>query len=117
MSPANKFWLAVSSIIILLLSISSSFFFNTFLITYIIVGAVTFFALIKELTELYADQDKYLEEKRKEESNRYFSIYKTDRSEEIAKKEFLIKTSYLYWIVFGIKTFNNYLNNKFSKNE
>ena len=117
MSPANKFWLGLLSIIILLLCLSSKSFFYTFLLIYIVVGFVIFFILNQELIELYDFQNEYLREQQREKSNRWFSFYKSDKSEEIAKKEFYIKISYVYWILFAIRSFNNYLNNKFSKNE
>ena len=117
MSPANKFWLGLLSIIILLLCLSSKFFFCTFLLIYIVVGFIIFLTLNQQLIELYDFQDEYLREQQKEKSNRWFSSYKSDKSEEIAKKEFYIKISYVYWILFAIRSFNNYLNNKFSKNE
>ena len=116
MSPANKFWLGLLSIIILLLCISSKSFFYTFLLIYIVVGFTIFLILTEELSCLYEDQDEYLREK--DRSDRWFNSYrKIDKSEEITKKEFYIKFSYIYWIIFIIKNFNNYLNNKFSKNE
>lgn len=117
MSPANKFWLGLLSIIILLLCISSKFFFYSLFVIYIIVGPIIFLVLTEELSRLYADQDEYLKERERDKSDRWFSSYKSDKSEEIAKKEFYIKFSYIYWIIFIIKNFNNYLNNKFSKNE
>ena len=117
MSPANKFWLGLLSIIILLLCLSSKFFFYTFLLIYIIVGPIIFLVLTEELSCLYDFQDEYLREQQREKSNRWFSSYESDKSEEIAKKEFYIKISYVYWILFAIRSFNNYLNNKFSKNE
>lgn len=117
MSPANKFWLGLLSIIILLLCLSSKFFFYTFLLIYIVVGFIIFLVLTEELSYLYADQDEYLKEKEREKSGRWFRSYESDKSEEIAKKEFYIKFSYIYWILFAIRSFNNYLNNKFSKNE
>ena len=118
MSPANKFWLGLLSIIILLLCISSKFFFYTFLLIYIIVGPIIFLVLTEELSRLYEDQDEYLREKERDKSDRWLNSYRRmDKSEEITKKEFYIKFSYIYWIIFIIKNFNNYLNNKFSKNE
>lgn len=117
MSPANKFWLGLLSIIILLLCISSKFFFYTFLLIYIVVGFIIFLTLNQQLIELYDFQDEYLREQQKEKSSSWFTSYKSDKSEEIAKKEFYIKISYVYWILFAIRSFNNYLNNKFSKNE
>ena len=117
MSPANKFWLGLLSIIILLLCLFSKFFFYTFLLIYIIVGPIIFLVLTEELSRLYEDQDEYLREQQREKSNRWFSSYESDKSEEIAKKEFYIKISYVYWILFAIRSFNNYLNNKFLKNE
>ena len=74
-----------------------------------------FLVLTEELTYLYEDQDEYLKER--EKSGGWFCSYKSDKSEEIAKKEFYIKIIYVYWILFAIRSFNNYLNNKFSKNE
>ena len=118
MSPANKFWLGLLSIIILLLCTSSKFFFYTFLLIYIIVGPMIFLVLTEELSRLYKDQDEYLREKERDRSDSWFNSYRgMDKSEEIAKKEFYIKISYVYWILFAIRSFNNYLNNKFSKNE
>ena len=117
MSPANKFWLGLLSIIILLLCLSSKLFFYTFLYIYIVVGLIMFLVLTEELSDLYADQDEYLKEREREKSEGWFRSYKSDKSEEIAKKEFYIKISYVYWILFAIRSFNNYLNNKFSKNE
>ena len=119
MSPANKFWLGLLSIIILLLCLSSKFFFYTFLLIYIVVGPIIFLVLTEELSGLlYEDQDEYLREKERDRSDRWFNSYRRmDKSEEITKKEFYIKFSYIYWIIFIIKNFNNYLNNKFSKNE
>ena len=117
MSPANKFWLGLLSIIILLLCLSSKFFFYTFLVIYIIVGPIIFFILNQQLIELYDFQNEYLKEREREKSGGWFRSYKSDKSEEIAKKEFYIKISYVYWILFAIRSFNNYLNNKFSKNE
>ena len=117
MSPANKFWLGLLSIIILLLCLSSKFFFYTFLLIYIVVGPIIFLVLTEELTRLYEDQDEYLKEREREKSGGWFRSYNSDKSEEIAKKEFYIKISYVYWILFAIRSFNNYLNNKFSKNE
>ena len=118
MSPANKFWLGLLSIIILLLCISSKIFFYSLLVIHIIIGPIIFLVLTEELSHLYEDQDEYLREKERNRSDRWFNSYKRmDKSEEIAKKEFYIKISYVYWILFAIRSFNNYLNNKFSKNE
>ena len=118
MSPANKFWLGLLSIIILLLCISSKSFFFSLLVIYIFVGPIIFLVLTEELSCLYEDQDEYLREKERDRSDRWFNSYRgIDKSEEITKKEFYIKFSYIYWIIFIIKNFNNYLNNKFSKNE
>lgn len=118
MSPANKFWLGLLSIIILLLCLSFKFFFYTFLLIYIVVGPIIFLVLTEELSYLYEDQDEYLREKERDKSIRWLNSYRRmDKSEEITKKEFYIKISYVYWILFAIRSFNNYLNNKFSKNE
>ena len=118
MSPANKFWLVLLSIIILLLCLFSKFFFYSLLVIYIIVGPIIFLVLTEELSRLYEDQDEYLREKERDKSDRWLNSYRRmDKSEEITKKEFYIKISYVYWILFAIRSFNNYLNNKFSKNE
>ena len=116
MSPANKFWLGVLTIFLIVILIKLPVLFFVIFIIYLIVTNVLYFIIISELNYVLEQQEKYVEHQKREKEERWFNNYYEDKTKEIEKYLFYLKFTINYWIVKTFKLFNNFLNNKFSKN-
>ena len=116
MSPANKFWLGVLGIFLFIIFIKEPTIFFIVFISYLIVNTVAYLSINTELEYVLEEQKKYKEEQKKEKDSRWFTNYYEDQTEKIEKYTFYLRLIFIYWVITAFKSFNNFLNNKFSKN-
>ena len=117
MSPASKFWLGVILLLLIIILIKLPILFFIIFILYLIVSCILYVSGKSELEQLLKEQEIYEEIlKQKEENRRWVNNSYKDRAEEIKRYSFYLKFSIIYWLEEIVKSFNNFLNNKFSKN-
>lgn len=115
MSPASKFWLGVILLLLIIIQIKLPILFFIIFILYLIVSSVLYFIINAELKGLLLQQEYYEERQRKEEAT-WFKNHYSDRTKEIERYLFYLKFILIHWVVTAFNSFNNFLNNKFSKN-
>lgn len=116
MSPASKFWLGVIILSFLLISIKEPLIFSFVVIVYLIVSSVLYFIINDELKRLLLQQEYYEEYQRKEKATTWLKNHYSTRTKEIERYLFYLKFILIHWVVTAFNSFNNFLNNKFSKN-